>query len=168
MTQSQIIKNAFAFKLFGQKNVVVKMGIGIPTEMQKHYGDKKVGKWVMFIRENKLIFRMIQINNTDIQIDIPARDGYTIVNALNPKIKDKDLDTDIKTIITEQANLNGSEYDKYLTDYYVGIKLLKEYNDAKKYLDRWTFIWEHNKTLRTITKPINGILSPNQKTLLNK
>jgi hypothetical protein len=111
---------------------------------------------------------MIQINNTDIQIDIPARDGYTIVNALNPKIKDKDLDTDIKTIITEQANLNGSEYDKYLTDYYVGIKLLKEYNDAKKYLDRWTFIWEHNKTLRTITKPINGILSPNQKTLLNK
>jgi hypothetical protein len=168
MNKEQIIKNGFRFNLFGQKNVVVTMGTGIPSDMQKHYGDKKVGKWVMFNRENKLIFRMIQINNTDIQIDIPARDGYTIVNGINPKGEDKDLDTTIKMIITEQANLNGSEYDKYLTDYYVGIKLLQEFNEAKKYLDRWVFIWEHNEMLRTITQSANGILSPKQKQLIKK
>jgi hypothetical protein len=168
MTKEQIIKNGFRFNLFGQKNVVVTMGTGIPSDMQKNYGSRKVGKWIIFKRDGNVIFRMEQVNKNNIEIAIPARDGYTITNGFNPNGNDEDLDTTIKMIITEQANLNGSEYDKYLTDYYVGIKLLHEFNEAKKYLDRWVFIWQHNKMLRTITKSADGILSPKQKQLLNK
>jgi len=163
MKLEQIIKNAIAFNLFGQKNVVVKLGTGISSDMQKHYGDKKVGKWLLFERDGTCIFRMEQVNKNDIEIYHHKKDGYLIQNAFN--LSDEELNADVKWINDKEAK---SERDKYSQDYYVGIKLLKEYNDAKKYLDRWTFIWKHNKTLRTITKPINGILSPKQKQLLNK
>lgn len=165
ITKEQIIKNSFGFKLFNQDNVIVKMGIGVPSDLQKHIGNKKVGKWVMFFRNDNNIFRMEQVNDSDIEIYLPKRDGYVIENGFDAK--DRDLDTTIKMIISEQAKLNGSEYDRYLTDYYVGIKLLQEFNEAKRYLDRWVFIWEHNDMLRTITKSADGILSPKQKKLLN-
>ena len=163
MTKEQIIKNGFKFNLFGQENVVVTMGTGIPSDMQKHYGDKKVGKWLLFQRDGTCIFRMEQINKNDIEIAYHKKDGYLIQNAFN--LSDEELDADVKWINDNEAK---SERTKYSQDYYVGIKLLKEYNDAKKYLDRWTFIWKHNKMLSSITKPTNGILSPKQKKLLNQ